>query len=75
MKFKVLDPVVVDANLPEAGIAKGDRGTVVEVYDQGGLEVEVVDDHGRTIGVVTLLESQVKPERGRDGSARPPRRP
>ena len=64
MKFKVLDPVVVRVDLPDAGISKGDVGTVVEVHEKGGLEVEVVDAEGETIGVVTVLANQVRPASG-----------
>ena len=30
------------------------------MYEKGGLEVEVVDADGETIGVVTVLESQLR---------------
>ena len=73
MKFKVLDPVVVEVDLPEAGISKGAVGTVVEVYETGGLEVEVLDAQGATIGVVTVLEGQVRPASGTRTSGKPKR--
>jgi hypothetical protein len=54
MKFKQLDTVVLDRDVPESGLRKGDLGAVVETYEPDGLEVEFVTASGRTQAVVTL---------------------
>lgn len=48
MRYRVLDTVVLDKDLPEHGLRKGDLGAVVEVYEPDGLEVEFVTASGRT---------------------------
>ena len=60
MKFELLDPVVLDRDLPEHGLRKGDLGTVVEIYEPDGLEVEFVTASGDTEAVLTLHESDVR---------------
>ena len=60
MKFKQLDTVVLDRDLPERGLRRGDLGAVVEVYEPDGLEVEFVTASGRTQAVVTLKASDVR---------------
>ena len=60
MTFSVLDTVVLDTDLPEHDLRRGDLGAVVEVYD-GGLEVEFVSASGRTQAVVTLNAGDVRP--------------
>jgi hypothetical protein len=54
MRFKTLECVVLDRDLPEHGLRKGDLGTVVEVYEPDGVEVEFVAPSGETRAVVTL---------------------
>jgi hypothetical protein len=54
MNFKQLDTVVLDRDLPESGLRKGDLGAVVQTYEPDGLEVEFVTASGRTQAVVTL---------------------
>lgn len=75
MKFKMLDSVVLDRDLPEYGLCKGDLGAVVEVYEPDGLEVEFVTASGDTEAVLTLKDSDVRPA-ARDDliSVRPIRR-
>lgn len=60
MKFKKLDTVVLDRDVPELGLRRGDLGAVVEVYDPDGLEVEFVTASGRTQAVATLAASDVR---------------
>jgi hypothetical protein len=60
MKFKTLDTVVLDRDLPEFGLKKGDLGAVVEVYKPDGLEVEFVTASGRTEALVTLNQADVR---------------
>ena len=60
MKFKTLDTVVLDRDMPEFGLRKGDLGAVVEVYEPDGLEVEFVTASGRTEALVTLNQKDVR---------------
>jgi len=60
MKFKTLDTVVLDKNLPEFGLQKGDLGAVVQVYEPDGLEVEFVTAAGTTEALVTLNARDVR---------------
>jgi hypothetical protein len=61
MRYKVLDVVVLDRELPARGLRKGDLGAVVEVYEPDGLEVEFVTASGRTEALVTLGVVDVRP--------------
>jgi len=61
MPYKVLDTVVVAADLPRHGLRRGDIGAVVEVCSADLLEVEFVTAAGRTQAVVTLGVSEVRP--------------
>jgi len=47
MKFKMLDTVVLNRDLPENGLQRGDLGAVVQVYEPDGLEIEFVSAAGR----------------------------
>ena len=66
MPFKLLDTVVLDRDLPEVGLRRGDLGAVVELYDDDGLEVEFVAASGRTQAVVTLQATDVRAIDDRD---------
>jgi len=61
MKIKLLDPVVLQKDLPRHGLKRGDIGAVVEVYDPDGVEVEFVTGSGKTQALVTLRVSDVRP--------------
>ena len=75
MTYRLLDTVVLDRELPEHGLRKGDLGTVVEVYEPDGLEVEFVTASGRTVALVTLNVRDVRPAADDDlMSVRPRRR-
>jgi Domain of unknown function (DUF4926) len=60
MRFKELDTVVLDRDLPEHGLRSGDLGAIVQVYEPDGLEVEFVTASGRTQALVTLREADVR---------------
>jgi hypothetical protein len=60
MKFKTLDTVVLDRDVPEFGLKKGDLGAVVQIYEPDGLEVEFVTASGRTEALVTLDQKDVR---------------
>ena len=59
--IKELDCVVLDVDLPEHRLKKGDVGAVVLVHEAGGYEVEFVTLAGETVAVVSLLPGQVRP--------------
>ena len=60
MKIKLLDTVVLDRDLPEHGLRKGDLGAVVAVYPPDGTEVEFVTAAGRTEALVSLASGEVR---------------
>ncbi len=60
MAFRELDTVVLERDLPEFGLCKGDLGAVVHVHEPEGLEVEFVTAAGRTEAVVSLARSDVR---------------
>jgi hypothetical protein len=66
MRFRLLDTVVLDRDLPERGLHKGDLGAMVQTYEPDGLEVEFVTASGRTEALVTLRESDVRAVADRD---------
>lgn len=66
MTLKNLECVVLKRAVPENGLRKGDVGTVVETYPNGGLEVEFVTATGSTVAVVTLNEADVRAATGTD---------
>lgn len=55
------DRVVLRIDVPDAGLIRGDIGTVVHIYRDGtAFEVEFVALDGETAAVVTLEASQVR---------------
>jgi hypothetical protein len=66
MKFRELDTVVLDRDIPERGLRKGDLGAVVELYEPDDLEVEFVTASGRTQALVTLKVGDVREVRDED---------
>ena len=60
MRHRVLDTVVLERDIPEHDLRRGDLGAVVEVYDPDGLEVEFVTASGRTAALVTLTTRDVR---------------
>ena len=61
MTFKELDAVVLERDLPEHGLRKGDLGAVVHVHSRSKLEVEFVRVSGHTQAVVRLDRKAVRP--------------
>ena len=61
MTYQLLDTVVLDRDLPQRGLRKGDLGAVVEIYDTEAVEVEFVRASGKTQAVVTLAVGDVRP--------------
>jgi len=66
MTYELLDTVVLNRDVTEHGLRRGDLGTVVEVYEPDGLEVEFVTGSGRTQAVLTLNAGDVRPVEDRD---------
>jgi hypothetical protein len=75
MTYRVLDTVVLDRDLPDHGLRRGDLGAIVEVYQPDGVEVEFVTASGRTAALVTLTGRDIRPVADDDlVSVRPCRR-
>jgi hypothetical protein len=48
-------------DIKELGLACGDVGTVVHVYGDGkAYEVEFVTDEGKTVGITTLTNADIR---------------
>jgi hypothetical protein len=60
MKYSSLDSAVLNRDLPEHGLKVGDLGTVVEIYEPDGLEVEFVTASGRIGALLTLSVDDVR---------------
>ena len=58
--FSVLDTVVLDRDLPDHGLRRGDLGAVVDRHEPDGLEVEFVLASGRTQALVSLRAGDVR---------------
>jgi hypothetical protein len=58
--FKLLDTVVLDRDLPEQGLRRGDLGAVVDVQPPDGLEVEFVLASGKTQALASLRNADVR---------------
>jgi len=52
---------VLEKELPERGLRRGDLGAVVQLYEPDGLEVEFVTASGRTEALVTVNVRDVRP--------------
>lgn len=62
--IKELDSVVLTRDFAQQGLRQGDVGAVVHCYSNtGGFEVEFVTAEGRTVSVLTLAESDIRPMR------------
>jgi len=61
MDYRELDTVVLDRDLPESGLRKGDLGAIVSLYEPDGIEVEFVTASGKTEALVSLKTSDVRP--------------
>lgn len=61
MALTKLDTVVLETDLPEHGLKRGDIGAVVEVYGADAVEVEFVTVSGRTQALVTLRPGSIRP--------------
>lgn len=55
-----LDQVILEVDLAEHGLEKGDMGTVVLVHGNEGFEVEFMTLDGETVALVSLAQGQVR---------------
>lgn len=60
MTFNLLECVVLNRDLPEQGLQKGDLGVIVETYEADGIEVEFVTASGMTRSLLTLKVADVR---------------
>ena len=60
MTFRELETVVLERDIPEHGLRRGDVGAIVLVDDAGLLDVEFVRGSGFTQAVVELEPSDVR---------------
>ena len=60
MEFELLDTIVLKKDLPEHGLKQGDVGTVVELYQPDGLEIEFVTGSGKTQALLSMTTSDVR---------------
>lgn len=58
-EIKLLDAVALLQDLPEAGLERGQVGTVVEKLDPGVFEVEFSDDQGKTYASLAVESSRL----------------
>jgi hypothetical protein len=58
--IRELDDVVLECDLPQHGLKRGDVGTVVLMHQDGGCEVEFTALDGETFAVVTLSAGQFR---------------
>ena len=64
--IRELDTVVLVRDLPDSGLRAGDLGAVVQVYSPDALEVEFVTASGRTVALLSVSASDVRPVRDDD---------
>lgn len=60
MKYENYEIVVLETDVPDHGLKCGDTGTVVELYEPDGVEVEFANGTGTTKAVLTLKESDIR---------------
>ena len=61
MTVHPLDVVVLDHDLPDHGVRRGDLGAVVEVHGSNSIAVEFVAASGRPQALVTLRPTDLRP--------------
>jgi len=62
-----LDTVVLNRDIAEFGLTKGDIGAVVHSYQDGEtFEVEFVTAEGNTVALLTLTAVDIRPMRQRE---------
>jgi hypothetical protein len=65
--IKEHDLVVLQRDIPEVSLTRGDIGTIVGIYaDQRAFEVEFMTAEGKTIDVLTLEREDIRPFSGNE---------
>jgi hypothetical protein len=60
MELQPLECVALTHDIPEYGLKAGDLGTIVEMYEPDGLEVEFVTAAGQTQALVSLRAPELR---------------
>ena len=60
MTYQLLATIVLDRDVPEHGLRKGDLGAIVDVYAPDAFEVEFVTASGRTAALLTLNAQDIR---------------
>lgn len=66
MTIHELDTVVLERDIPEHGLRRGDLGAVVHVYGEQSIDVEFVRLSGETQALVQLTPNDVRGVRDAD---------
>ena len=66
MSYQALDNVILDKDLPEHGLRRGDLGVLVHQYEPEVFEVEFVTAAGETHAMVTLNTGDFRDPSDRD---------
>jgi hypothetical protein len=66
MTPEVLEVVVLEHDIPEHGLRRGELGAVVEILQSDAFAVEFVAASGRTQALLTLKPSDIRPVRDND---------
>jgi hypothetical protein len=61
MTIQELDSVVLERDLPEHGLRRGDLGAVVQVYSPDSFAIEFVRASGNTQALVQLTRADIRP--------------
>jgi hypothetical protein len=78
MIFRELDTVVLERDIPESGLRKGDIGAIVHIHGDSRLDVEFVRASGQMLALLQLAATDVRPVQDEDvpgvRAGTPPRR-
>lgn len=65
MKYKLFEEIVLNIDIPEKNLKKGDVAAIVEYHPvskgENGYSLEIFNTLGDTIAVTTVPESSIKP--------------
>lgn len=66
MRYKLLNTVILNWDLPAQNLREGDLGSIVQIYEPNRIEVEFVTPSGQTRALVTLTTEDVRPSTDAD---------
>jgi hypothetical protein len=58
--IKVYDVVKLVKDIPEEGLVKGQKGTILEIYNESHCEIEFCDENGFTLYLGSMLIKDLK---------------